>query len=74
MLAPRPLAEPKLVNRTLVLHKYYKPLSESAPNAHAIYDRIVNIPCHPDMAALSDQEIARCLESIVSGAHATLTG
>ena len=66
LLAPRPLAEADLVNRTLVLHKYYKPLSESAPNAHAIYDRIVNIPCHPDMAMVANDELRACLLNLAT--------
>ena len=74
LLAPRVLAETDLVNQTVVLHKYYRPLSGSAPNAWDIYRRIVNVPCHPGMAALADDEIARGLGSIVSGAHATRTG
>jgi dTDP-4-amino-4,6-dideoxygalactose transaminase len=66
LLAPRPLAAADLVNPTLVLHKYYKPLSASAPNARAIYDRIVNVPCHPDMAMLTAAEIRACLEKLAA--------
>jgi dTDP-4-amino-4,6-dideoxygalactose transaminase len=64
MLAVSNLAASDLINETLVLRKYYKPLSGAAPIARAVYDRIVNIPCHPDMAMLSDREIRDCLVAL----------
>ena len=68
LLARRPIAETSLANSQFVIRKYYKPLSETpSGNAQAIYDRIVNIPCHPDMAALRDEEISNCLRDIASG-------
>lgn len=42
--------------------KYYRPLSE-LPVVTDIFTRLVNVPCHRDMAALSDAEIAADLES-----------
>jgi dTDP-4-amino-4,6-dideoxygalactose transaminase len=74
MLAPRAVAEADLINQTVVLRKYYRPLADAAPNAWDIYRRIINIPCHPGMAALTDDEVARCLEAVVAGAHSTRTG
>jgi dTDP-4-amino-4,6-dideoxygalactose transaminase len=61
MLANHPVAETSLANETFVMRKYYQPLVDSAQNAWAIYNRIVNIPCHPGMAALSDEEICRVI-------------
>ena len=61
MLASHPIAAASLANETFVMQKYYRPLVDSAENAWAIYHRIVNIPCHPDMAALSDKEIRQTL-------------
>jgi dTDP-4-amino-4,6-dideoxygalactose transaminase len=66
MLSPHPIAEASLANETLVMQKYYKPLTKLCRNARTIYEHIVNIPCHPDMAALGDEEIGRCLEDVVS--------
>jgi dTDP-4-amino-4,6-dideoxygalactose transaminase len=68
LLARCPIAETSLANGQFVIRKYYKPLMETPTgNAQAIYDRIVNIPCHPDMAALRDEEIGTCLRDIASG-------
>jgi dTDP-4-amino-4,6-dideoxygalactose transaminase len=68
LLARRPIAETSLANSQFVTRKYYKPLSKTpSGNAQAIYDRIVNVPCHPDMAALRDEEISNCLRDIASG-------
>jgi hypothetical protein len=61
MLANHPIAETGLANETLVMEKYYRPLVDSSQNAWAIYNRIVNIPCHPGMAALGDEEICRAI-------------
>lgn len=66
VLAPCPIAETSLANHNFVIRKYYKPLTDLSRNARMIYQHIVNIPCHPDMEALCDEEIGRCLENIVS--------
>ena len=68
MLARLPIAEAGLANDKFVIRKYYKPLmNHMGKNARAIYEHIVNIPCHPDMAALRDEEIGRCLQNLTSG-------
>lgn len=41
--------------------KYYRPLAEPYPVAASIYCRIVNIPCHGDMAAIPDCELESVL-------------
>jgi dTDP-4-amino-4,6-dideoxygalactose transaminase len=68
MIAKHPISERSLANEVLVLRKYYKPLSDLSKNARKIYDHIVNIPCHPDMAKLSDEEILDCLQALTAGA------
>lgn len=62
MLARSPLTEADLSNESFVVQKYYQPLSADCPTATAIYTTIVNIPCHPDMASLADEEIHSCLD------------
>jgi dTDP-4-amino-4,6-dideoxygalactose transaminase len=61
MLSPSPVAETDLLNDLFVMQKYYEPLSAACPTAAGIYNRIVNIPCHSDMALLRDEEIRPCL-------------
>ncbi len=38
------------------LRKYYKPIAPT-PNAVEIYSRILNVPCHPGMSRLSEDQI-----------------
>jgi hypothetical protein len=64
MLADRPISDLDLANQTFVMRKYYRPLSDSNQNAWAIYNHIVNIPCHPDMAILRDEEIRQRLSAL----------
>jgi len=64
MLTPCPAGEIDLVNSSFVMHKYYEPLSPHCPTAAALYSAIVNIPCHPGMALLHDDEIRLCLERL----------
>jgi dTDP-4-amino-4,6-dideoxygalactose transaminase len=64
MLAPGPVAEADLANASFVMEKYFEPLSAECPTAAAVYANIVNIPCHPEMALLSDEEIRSCLERL----------
>jgi len=73
MLAIDPITEADLENESFRMHKYYRPLSASAPKAWGIYGRIVNIPCHPDMAVLKDDEIRRCLDALASERRCTQT-
>jgi dTDP-4-amino-4,6-dideoxygalactose transaminase len=61
MLAAQPVPEANLKNKSFVVQKYFRPLVHPAPNAWRIYERIVNIPCHPGMAALGDHEIRQPL-------------
>ena len=62
-LADRPNPVSRLKNPNLALGKYYKPLAPT-PNARAIYERIVNVPCHPDVARLDTEELTGTLVRI----------
>ena len=64
MQARQPIPEARLANGMFVMRKYYRPLVDSAQNAWDIYNQIVNIPCHPDMAELTDTEIRQTLEAL----------
>lgn len=37
--------------------RYYRPLSSDAPVAADLYSRMINIPCHPGMAAIRTEEM-----------------
>lgn len=45
--------------------RYYHPLADT-PKAFDIYNRIVNIPCHPGMATLSDADIKKALDTLIA--------
>ena len=44
--------------------KYYKPLA-SLPRTLALYDRLINIPTHPDVAKLTDQQLSDDIAALV---------
>jgi dTDP-4-amino-4,6-dideoxygalactose transaminase len=67
LLTRLPIPAAQLENEMLVLHKYYPPLSDLASRASCIYERIVNVPCHPEMAVLTDHQISACLERVTAG-------
>jgi dTDP-4-amino-4,6-dideoxygalactose transaminase len=67
MVAQTTLAGADLVNKSFVMEKYYRPLSAACPTAAAIYASIVNIPCHPGMALLADEEIRYALALTLQG-------
>jgi dTDP-4-amino-4,6-dideoxygalactose transaminase len=46
-----------LPSAPFTVRKYYKPLSDRCPESANLYSRIVNIPCHPGMAAVDDAAI-----------------
>ncbi len=52
-----------LDNPYVVLQKYYKPLA-STPEATNIYDHIINIPCHPDMANIKSEVLYDLFKSL----------
>jgi dTDP-4-amino-4,6-dideoxygalactose transaminase len=62
LLLPRETED--LDHPALPLGRYYHPLTEGTPKAWAIYRRIVNVPCHADLARLGDAEILGVLEDL----------
>lgn len=61
LLLPHPVEDFR--HPSLPTGRYYHPLAET-PNARAIHDRIINVPCHPGMTLLQDGEIAAALLDI----------
>jgi hypothetical protein len=61
LICPEPIALESLDNGTLVLQKYYKPLGNGAVS-HDLYRRVVNVPCHPGVAAVTDDQISGLLD------------
>lgn len=45
--------------------RYYHPLADT-PQAFDLYRRIVNVPCHPGLASLSDEMIENALRELIS--------
>ncbi|MBZ9742351.1 DegT/DnrJ/EryC1/StrS family aminotransferase [Mesorhizobium sp. CO1-1-4] len=62
VLAHGPIALGDLPDVGFDCGKYYAPLSASAGTAGSIYGRVVNIPCHGDMAEIADAQIESLLE------------
>ena len=63
LLAPTPVMTASLNNKYLRLAKYYKPLAD-LKNCNYLFERIVNVPCHPDVEALSDEDLKRILSNL----------
>lgn len=65
-LAEGPVS-PDAINATqhATFAKYYRPLA-LLPQVTYLYERLINIPCHPDMAQLTDaqilEDISTCLQ------------
>ncbi len=62
-ITPLPLDDFK--HPVLPSGRYYHPLADT-PRAFDIYHRIVNVPCHPGLASLSDAEIKEALETFIT--------
>lgn len=69
LLAPHPVAERHLENRTVVLRKYYHPLEPGHPVADDLYARIVNVPCHGELERLPEEALRRCLAGVLSASR-----
>lgn len=65
LVCERPVSRGDLQGRKLPILKYYQPLAPDATTARWLYDRILNVPCHPGMAAIPAGEIISTLEEIV---------
>lgn len=66
LLAPHPVGEKPLENRCVTLRKYYEPLERGHATADDLYARIVNVPCHPGLEALSEGALRDCLAALLS--------
>ncbi len=64
VLAPRPVSLEQLSEQRFKVQKYYRPLRPGFPVADDIFSRIVNIPCHPGMSAISSGEIEAFFEKL----------
>lgn len=62
-LTPVPLEDFK--HPVIPTGRYYHPLTQT-PTAFDIFDRIINVPCHPGMASLSDEDIEKALETFIN--------
>ena len=65
-LANRPIAISHSDNPILTLGKYYQPLA-SSPTALYIYERIVNVPSHPDVARIETEDLVSTLAQLTVG-------
>ena len=63
-IAPFPIAEDTLENEVIQLKKYYKPI-QGLRNSSFIYDHIINIPCHPDVASVEKNVLKKVLKKIL---------
>jgi len=64
-LVPGTLDVSDLQNPTVVLAKYYQPLT-GLVQAKSICQRIVNIPAHPDMARIPETDLLREFDALVT--------
>jgi hypothetical protein len=63
-VAPHAVPVEALRNDRFCMAKYYKPLARTA-TATALYDRLLNVPSHADMAQVPDAEIRRVLDTML---------
>jgi dTDP-4-amino-4,6-dideoxygalactose transaminase len=64
-VAPMPISLDRILqSKTLVLGKYYKPLA-SLPRTLRLYDHLVNIPTHPDLARLGDDKLRDLIANLL---------
>lgn len=57
----------QLDNPVFRILKYYRPSVASGEVAHSLFRHILNVPCHSEMATLSDDDILGVLRSIQDG-------
>lgn len=64
-VSPKPISLERVMSAShLTFGKYYKPLADF-PRTRKLFDHLVNIPTHPDMARLSDADLRRAIESVL---------
>lgn len=64
-LFPNPIPSSRFSEQILPLGKYYHPLCDVSANANDIYARIINVPCHLQMALFSDSDIRSSLQMLL---------
>jgi dTDP-4-amino-4,6-dideoxygalactose transaminase len=73
LLAPTPVTEPSIRRaRYVTLGKYYKPLRE-LPVLSELFERLVNVPCHPDVAGITDVQFLEEFDRLLETPEATST-
>lgn len=76
-LAEKEIPMQKLENPHFVMRKYYRPLKKinigeneslenKYPNAESLYNRIINVPCHPYMRQVSSIDIVNILQNLTT--------
>lgn len=65
-LAPDPVRKEALLNPWITLRKYYQPLNSEHNMANSIFSRIINIPCHPQVAKITDEQIVKAIDCAVN--------
>ena len=65
LILPRPVAASALgAHETFELRKRHDALAPGYPVARTLAERIVDVPCHPGLARLSNAELVRALEAL----------
>ena len=66
VLCPQPVDYEMLTagNRPLCFGKYYKPLADDKQQAKELFGRMLNIPCHSQLADLSNDQITASILSV----------
>ncbi|KPL52451.1 hypothetical protein ABB55_09630 [Prosthecomicrobium hirschii] len=64
LLLPRPYRSGDLPPARFDCGRYYRPMAPDAPVAASIYARMLNLPCHPGMAAIASEEMRAFLAAL----------
>ena len=73
VLAPETVPPTAIQVSEITLGKYYQPLAPQ-PTANSLYDRILNVPSHPDMDAVTQEEIRVMFRKVLARAKAQNEG
>lgn len=60
LVGPDPIELAEFDDAPFVCRKYYEPLANTS-KAMWLFERMLNVPCHPDMAKLNDAQIRQAL-------------
>jgi dTDP-4-amino-4,6-dideoxygalactose transaminase len=67
LVAEKPIPAAALDNDEVVLRKYYRPLV-GLPGAQKLYEHILVFPCHPGVAAISEDTVESVLSQVLAQA------